>query len=322
MILANLDCEAEWTGTPLPAAVLTRLAALGTLLRAFDPDVELLGPVPAARQPTGIAYRSFTLRDLSVSHTGGEVGTSGPIVAWGATARREGSGDVGIARACNDRRLAVGLSEPGDARVVTTIEELEQVIAPWGEWVAKATICAAGRDRVRRKGAIDAATRTRLARLLAPGGALVVEPWRARTLDLGQPGVVDARGEIALAPPHRLICDPGGGFRGVAIGPDPQVAPYADALADAGRRAGAAIAARGYRGPFVVDAFVHGDGELRAICEINARLTFGWVARAWAAHLGDGTLTLGRGAPPADATPLLLPGDADDTSAWFTSSRR
>jgi hypothetical protein len=267
-------------------------------------------------------YQHFTPRDLPVHGT----------KAWGATARLPESGEVAVARACNDRRLAAVFGDHDDAVVVETIEALEAMLpaicgaSATGAWVAKATICAAGRDRVRRRGEmLDDATRVRLQRLMARGGALVVEPWRERVLDLGQPGVVGDDGAITLAAPHRLHVEPGGGFAGITIGPDPEVAAHADALALAAHAVGDALAARGYRGPFVVDAFVHldrGSHRLRAVVEINARLTFGWIARAWADHLGDGTLMLGRGAPPADATALLLPGADDDTSAWFSASRR
>jgi hypothetical protein len=203
------------------------------------------------------------------------------------------------------------------------MEVVEGAVGRAGEaWVAKAMICAAGRDRVRRRGAIDAATRVRLERLLERSGALLVEPWLERVMDLGQPGEIGADGAVTLVPPHRLICDEGGGFRGIEIGDDAAGEHEWD-LGVAGRAAGAALARIGYRGKFVVDAFVYRTAaglRLRPVVEINARWTFGWIARAWAEVLGPGVLEIGRGAPPAGATPLLLPGD-DPTSAWFTSAR-
>ena len=168
---------------------------------------------------------------------------------------------------------------------------------------------------------LDDATRASLGRLLARGGALVVEPWLDRVLDLGQPGEVGPDGVTTLTAPHRLLCDDTGGFRGIVVGADASPPAHRDAMAAAARAAGAALAAVGYRGPFVIDGFVHRHGGvelLRPLVEINARLTFGWIARAWAAHLGAGALELGRGAPPAGAVPLLLPGGDDPTAAWFT----
>ena len=56
-----------------------------------------------------------------------------------------------------------------------------------------------------------------------------------------------------------------------------------------------------------VDAFAYRDGDgtrrFHPLCEINARLTFGWIARALAARLG--TRRLGFGPPPDGALVLI-----------------
>ena len=68
-------------------------------------------------------------------------------------------------------------------------------------------------------------------------------------------------------------------------------------------------------GPFAIDGFVYWDGarRLRPLVEINARHTFGHVARA----LGCGRL--GFTPAPAGATVLVAPIDGDPTTAWITS---
>jgi hypothetical protein len=111
------------------------LAALGTLARILPFDaIELLSPVDPSRIP-GPPDLRFPVSGfpfpVSCSH-------------WGAP-------DAGPA---NDRRVAVEVAHAlgdHDARVVTTMSELEEAIVPMEHWVAKATICAAGRDRVRRR---------------------------------------------------------------------------------------------------------------------------------------------------------------------------
>jgi hypothetical protein len=325
LLVANLDCEVEWAGAPpLPAPVRARIAALGTLMRALaesdDDTIELPAAVDPARMPRVAGFPSPRLveRGAHVPHDS--------IIAWG--------GDAELGRRCNDRRLAHVIAAqrgvvPAGAAIVTSVEELEAHLpattaaSPTRAWVAKATICAAGRDRVRRRGAeLDAATRIRCGRLLDRGSALILEPWLERTLDLGQPGEI-AGGAVTLFPPHRLLCDDTGGFRGVVIGDAPEVTAHAAALAATGRAAGEALASLGYQGRFVVDAFVHRTpaGEvLRPLVEINARLTFGWIARAWSARLGPGTLEVGTGLAPPDAIALLLPAADDPTAAWFTPS--
>jgi hypothetical protein len=74
----------------------------------------------------------------------------------------------------------------------------------------------------------------------------------------------------------------------------------------------------GYCGPFGIDAFAYqtADGEVfRPLCEINPRLTFGWLAQAWARRLGaPGMLTLRRPSPALAATALALTAPA---AAWF-----
>jgi hypothetical protein len=235
----------------------------------------------------------------------------------------------------NDRQFAaalateLGVALPG-ARVVTSVDELAGHLAgggasasPTGAWVAKAIWTAAGRDRVRRVGdVLDDATRTRVTRLLAVHGALVFEPWMTRVMDVGQGGRVGAEGEVVLVPPHRGLVDDGGVIRGIVVDDGAALEPgERERLAEVAMAAGHALAAAGYAGPFVVDAFVYDDGRrrLHPMCELNARLTFGLVARAWAERRGA-RLALGLGGPmPDGGTPLVL--DENQTPlAWVVDA--
>jgi hypothetical protein len=145
-------------------------------------------------------------------------------------------------------------------------------------------------------------------------GPLVFEPWLDRVADLGVCGEVRDSG-VALLEPHRLVSDPRGGFLGIELGPVERA--LADPLAEVARQAAELLAARtGYRGPFSIDAFVYRDRgalHLHPLCELNARYTFGWIARA----LGDrlGIRRLGFDSPPPAATVLIAPGD-DRVTAW------
>ena len=320
MIAANLDCEVAWAGSaPLSPAVAARLALFATTLRVYARDEDELwmpAPVHERWRPPGDTGPNPRL-------TWRTPPSAEARVRWADDARFAPPGRAAIARAVNDRRFAaalaaeLGVALPG-ARVVTSVDELAAHLAAGGAsasptraWVAKAMWTAAGRDRVRRIGdALDDATRTRLARLLAIHGALVFEPWMARTLDVGQGGRVDPTGDVALLPPHRGLVDDGGVIRGIVVDDGAELEPAEEArLADTARAAGRALATAGYAGPFVVDAFVHEHGGRRALhplCELNARLTFGLVARAWAERRGA-PLTLGLGgALPAGGTPLVL----------------
>ena len=204
--------------------------------------------------------------------------------------------DPATARACNDRRFAFHLAErqgwtlPG-ARIIESLDDLPAG-ADGHPWIGKAIFSAAGRERARISQPDE--QRRRLERLLSRFGALVVEPWVDRVLDLGCAGIVDAdAGRIDVFPPHRLDCDAAGVFRAAII--DDSGATVAEpavlaAVRDSAQAAGDALAAAGYRGPFSVDAYLWRDRagavQLQRMSEVNARLTFGLVARAAAERAG------------------------------------
>jgi len=215
------------------------------------------------------------------------------------------------ARHANDRRRLPG------ARVVASVGELEAAL-PAGPWVAKAPWTSAGRDRAFGDGPLLAGeVRARAERLLARFGALVVEPWCDRIVDAGICARVDARGSVTSHPPHGLLVDRRGGFAGIDLAPPALLPEETAQLAAAVGAAGAQLAALGYAGPFALDAFAYaaaGARRFRPICEINARHTFGWVARALAERVG--ATRLGFSAPPPGATVLVAPTADDPTSAW------
>lgn len=240
---------------------------------------------------------------------------------------------------CNDRRFCVPVQEalgcrlPG-AGLVDSLEALRAHLAaldpgPDQGWVLKAPFSASGRLRVRRRGGdLDRGIEARIARLLTRFGALCFEPWMERVLDIGCLGLVAGADTCHVFPPHRLETDHAGVFRGIAIADAGWLAPaHHQAVVHAARAAGRALGLAGYRGPFGIDAFVYRPAgapdaqALQPMCEINARLSFGFVAHALSRRLGLSRLRLcvGTGAPPAaaDVVPLLLPGAHDDTAAWI-----
>jgi len=204
---------------------------------------------------------------------------------------------------------------------VASLAELDDHIAqqlgrPERPWVCKARWTAAGRDRVHGAGPASGEARVRLGRMFARLGPLVFEPWLDRVADFGACGEVTRAGEVRVAEPHRLLTDPRGGFLGIALAPAVPAAIAEPLRATAAAAATRLAAETGYRGRFAVDAFVYRDAgaqHLHPLCELNARATFGWIARA----LGDrlGITRLGFDAPPAGATVLIAPGD-DRVTAW------
>ena len=303
VVHANLDCEAAWAGAPLPPKVAQRISYYAALLAALAPpgaEVEVWAPAPvdAARLLAPPGWRA-------------------PVMRVGAPPRADARWADPAARAANDRRLALAVAEargaalPGQ-KAIASADEIDLA----GPWICKAPWTAAGRDRCRGSGPPNAEQRTRLERLLARGGALVLEPWCDRVVDAGVCARVDADGRVTAHPPHALIADARGGFLGIDLAPPALEPAELEQLAELARAAGAALAALGYAGPFAIDAFAYTDGgrrRFRPLCEINARLSFGWIARALADRLG--ARRLGFGPPPPEATVLIAPA-ADGVTAW------
>lgn len=292
---ANLDIEACWAGASLPSAIATRISYYAALAIALAPheeaEVWAPGTVDASRIALPVMMR-----------TGAR---SGPAdLAWAQASARE----------VNDRRVAMRLAaEHGigvpDARAITSVDELTID----GPWVAKGLWTSAGRDRCHGRGALAPDQRTRIARLLERFGALVIEPWLPRSLDVGVCAWV-GDGEVRVEAPHGLVTDARGTFLGIDLAPPGLLPAEHERLTGFVAAAGAHLRALGYRGPIAVDAFVGGTERMLCVCEINARYSFGWIARGLAARFG--TTRLGFSAPPPDARVLIAPA-SDGITAWI-----
>ncbi len=341
----------------LSQGVRRRLAALSTILRVLAPDatptrLRTLEPVDPARLPTIAGIPDVTLEYESSERAARD--DDAPRLPWGETdadpriprpqaeSTRSSLVDalwtlppasVGAAAIANSRATLLDVADALDerlpgARLVRSLDELDACLAAsaTSRWVVKAIWSAAGRDRVRGSGAdFDRPDdRTYAARLLERDGALLFEPWMNRIADVACSALVDDSG-VRILGAHTLVVDAYGRFEGIAIDDDspPLEAPSHDRLVRATRQAAEHLAAIGYRGPIGVDAWTYrdpdGNARFHALGEINARLTFGIVARAAIERLdlAAGRLVLGRGDAPANAIPLLAAGPADDTAAWI-----
>lgn len=309
IIFANLDCEARWAGGVLPQHVARRVSAAASVLAAFAPEgehVEIYAPAAVVAERLRIP--NVTMR----------VGTPPRWdLAWADPA----------AKAANDRRLALALNErfgsalPG-ARAVTSLAELDEHLARTGaaRWVCKAPWTAAGRDRAHGEGtAATGELRVYIGRLIERFGAVVFEPWLDRVRDIGVCASVSSDGRVDAEPPHTLLSDPRGGFLGIDLAAPPLHDFDRELLAKTVAACGSALSRQGYVGPFTVDAFIYRDGVAQALhplCELNARHTFGHVARAVAKRFG--TRVLGFGPPPPTAQLLVARTDDDPTTAWIS----
>lgn len=315
IIYANLDQEARWAGVTLPQHVLRRISATSLLLASFAPtDAEIILHTPATVDAERARFTSAI-----------QVKTGVPPhwdVAWA---------DPRADRA-NDRRTALSLAEelgislPG-ARVISSLEELDAHLASGGadagidrRWVCKAPWTAAGRDRAHGHGpTAEGETRVHLGRMLEKFGVVMFEPWMDRVLDLGVCVQLREDGSLYIDKPHTLLSDARGAFHGIDL-LEPALTPDEHALLQRTiTAAGARLRECGYAGAFTLDAFVyktHGMRKLHALCELNARHSFGHVARALSAKLA--IRVLGFGPPPAgDNVHILVAASPDDPfTAW------
>jgi hypothetical protein len=298
IVHANLDCEARWAGVVLPQKIQQRISLLGALVAWLAPAEDVEVWVPAAVDVQRLA-RPVTVR----------VGVPPRAdLAWADP----------LAKTVNDRRLALEVARthevalPG-AKVITRAGDIDLA----GPWVTKAPWTAAGRDRCHGEGAPTAEQQTRIGRLLETFGALVLEPWCERILDVGVCATVAADSLVVAHPPHGLVTDQRGGFLGIDLAPPPLEPEERAQLHLMVAAAGATLCDHGYVGPFAIDAFAYRDRDgarrFQPLCEINARFSFGWIARA--IEQRTGATRLGFGEPPPGATILITPGD-DRVVAW------
>ena len=120
------------------------------------------------------------------------------------------------------------------------------------------------------------------------GGAVSVERWLDRLDDYSANFTVSAKGELESFTCHRAFIDRKGIFRGIDICGDVP-SDYMDMLREAAECSARELHAAGYFGPAGIDAFSFreaGSVRFNPICEINARLTMGEIARSMARVLG------------------------------------
>lgn len=307
LLIANLDAEEHLTETAsetrarrrtLPASVRRTIAPLALLMRVFARSDDDLLWLPEGVAPNCLAPRTDLPTPRLVTGALERLDHAGPVLAWADT------GPVG--RRVLSRRFAFELAETGTiprlpgACLVASVREIETAVAggpPSGAvgWVAKALYGASGRHRLVHHGwtAPDAAVRPHLDSLFRRSGELLFEPWMDRVGDFGSVGVVCGNdgGRVEVLGLHRLAVDARGAFRGIDLdGAGALAADEQTALLDVSRTAGHALAQAGYEGPFGVDAWRYGlpDGSFgfHPAGEVNARITFGYVARAWKERVG------------------------------------
>jgi len=186
------------------------------------------------------------------------------------------------------------------------MELAEELLRRGNRVVVKAPLGTSGRGMVRIFTAADhASARAWTERTVASQGAVVVEPWLDRLLDLSVQINVAEDGSVRVLGVTRFTTDSRGQYLGTLLG-DPLRAidtPMRRALVGPGRGwrmfehleevglfVGKHLAGLGHRGPAGIDALVYRDAvggiRLKPIVEVNPRCTMGHIALALSRQLG------------------------------------
>ena len=142
----------------------------------------------------------------------------------------------------------------------------------------------------------------------------------SRIADYGVTGFLDDKGAYHVRV-HTLQVDAKGGFLGIDTHQELIPESIRSQLLANFKDVGECLQKISYQGPFGVDAFLYsnesGAPQLHALNEINARLTYGHIAHAYAETMQSALILRFGTEIPGKHTPLLLPVPNSPSCAWL-----
>ncbi len=302
----NADADASFTETQeVPsrlrrvAAGLTTHAIVGarpgdSVLLAAEPDEAFLETV---RPKLGVEVPNLVW--------GPPLPAPLSPLAWNhaAAALAEASGarvdhpDPEVVRRVNHRAFLAAIESEHEPSTAPSLHrDLDSLLARSRELltlmprvVAKGAFGSAstGNLRLARHELEDPQGALRLGQLLERHGAVVLEPWLARRLDLCATGEVTRDGAVRFERLDRTAHTDSGSPLGTLFSDgDPLIEPHLEPMLEAVEILGRGLFDAGYFGPFCLDALVHevdGMPRLRRFVDCNARHPVSWPVRRWLA---------------------------------------
>ncbi|TXD33728.1 hypothetical protein FRC98_20195 [Lujinxingia vulgaris] len=275
-VLTNLEFELALSGAPIPKAVRAMSARWSHILRLLEPEAEVVVWPPAE----GAVARLEAGRRLV------PWGWTGEVVAFAERAGLEvGLVDIGVVREVNDKRFGLGIEALAGSAVCGSEAELAEAVRGLeAGWVLKHPFGVSGRGQLRGRGAeLPDDARRWAQRVFGAGLGVVVEPRVEIEAERSLHFEIEAGGAVREVGMCALEADATGTFRGLGLGSAVDVLEEDALLWEGARKAARAVAERGYVGPVGVDAYVGwyvGERVVRAVSEINARVSFGRLGLA------------------------------------------
>ncbi|TXD37367.1 hypothetical protein FRC96_08475 [Lujinxingia vulgaris] len=280
-VLTNLEFELALSGAPIPKAVRAMSARWSHILRLLEPEAEVVVWPPTAGSQTLEPGRRLVAW-----------GWTDEVLAFAEKAGLEvGPVDVGVVREVNDKRFGLGIEALAGSAVCGSEAELAEAVRGLeAGWVLKHPFGVSGRGQLRGRGSdLPDDARRWAQRVFGAGLGVVVEPRVEIEAERSLHFEIEAGGAVRELGMCALMADATGTFRGLGLGSAVDVLEEDALLWEGARKAARAVAERGYVGPVGVDAYVGwyvGERVVRAVSEINARVSFGRLGLALLGRLG------------------------------------
>jgi hypothetical protein len=298
LFYGNFDFEERLShsGQRASIAVLKRCAALQTawLLIAEPGDqIDIAdGPLPDVRKlPSELGLGDVRFVDDRSIDAGAEFvpwGWDEEAIAWAERHRLVvNPPPMDVIRLANSREYSLEFERTEGSglrgqRLCSSMEDLESAL-PVGDWIIKANLSGAGRDRITGRGwELNDQQRGWILRQFRVQGIVALEPRANRLDEAGIQWQLERDHTYRCLGVTQLLVDNRGQYRGSMVGSSPATSQPWQSAVETGEQVVADLSEKGYFGPVGIDAMRYLDQDqrerIRPLQDINARWTMGRLA--------------------------------------------